>query len=248
MASPKQPKKAAAPPLYEIAKRRVSQRIVLGEWPPGTVIPGEQRLAVEFGMAVGTVRRALAELVQEGMLNRRRKIGTIVTGRTQQHSLRLFFQYFRLHGIDGSLQNSVVRDARAHILPADATIAEKLAIPSGTPVVELRRVRWAAGQPTMIDRYVIAAARIPEFPLQTGRIPDLLFRHLLDVYGIRISAMREELRAEPATRDDRKWLRLKGPAAVLAINAIAFDQTGGPCVLIAFRATTARHRYVNEIM
>jgi GntR family transcriptional regulator len=242
--------KPSAPqgPLYETVKRRVSERILLGEWPPGKVIPGEQKLALEFAVAVGTIRRALADLVQEGMLARRRKTGTVVTGRTPQHSLRLFFQYFRLHGVDGSLQRSRVREPRAVVVPAEAVTAAKLGIRPGDPLIDLRRVRWAAGRPVMLDRYLIPRARVPDFPLSPALLPALLFRRLLDAYGIRISAVREELRAEPATADDARRLRLVRPAAVLVIDAVAFDQSGKPCVVSERRATTARHRYINEIM
>ena len=249
MARPRRPKpEARTVPLYETLKRQLSERILLGTWPPGTVIPGEQRLAADFGMSVGTVRRALADLVQEGLLSRRRKTGTVVTGRTPQHSLRLFFQYFRLHGADGALQKSRVRDPRVRLLAADAQAAKLLGIGKGAELVELCRIRLVAGQAVMRDRYLMARARIPEFPLDARRAPRLLFRHLLDRYGIRISAMREELRAECATQDDRRELGLSASAAVLAIDAVAFDQSGKPCVLVFHRATTARHRYVNEIM
>jgi GntR family transcriptional regulator len=235
-------------PLYETVKRRVSERILLGEWPPGKVIPGENKLAMEYGVAVGTIRRAMADLVQEGMLARRRKTGTVVTGRTPQHSLRLFFQYFRLHGVDGSLQRSRVRDPRAVVVPAEAGTAAKLGIRLGDLVIDLRRVRWADGRPVMLDRFLIPRARAPDFPIAPSLVPALLFRRLLDAYGIRVSAVREEVRAEPATADDLRRLRLDRPAAVLVIDAVAFDQSGKPCVVIERRATTARHRYINEIM
>ena len=49
----------AAAPLYEGVKRQISEAILLGKWTPGTVLPGEVALAQLFGVAVGTVRRAL---------------------------------------------------------------------------------------------------------------------------------------------------------------------------------------------
>ncbi|MET0124508.1 MAG: winged helix-turn-helix domain-containing protein, partial [Pseudomonas caspiana] len=75
-------------PLYEVVKRHISEAILLGEWSSGTVIPSENALAADFGVSVGTIRRALAELVSEGMLMRRRKTGTVVTGWAPLHNLR----------------------------------------------------------------------------------------------------------------------------------------------------------------
>jgi DNA-binding transcriptional MocR family regulator len=54
--------------------RRINERI----WPPGELIPGEVELAEEFGCARATVNRALRELADEGLLERRRKAGTRV--------------------------------------------------------------------------------------------------------------------------------------------------------------------------
>src|SRR5262245_40726762 len=93
-------------PLYEHVKRRIAEAILVGDFPPGTVLPGEVALAGQYGVAVGTIRRALADLTADGMLMRRRRTGTVVTGRTPQHSLQFFFQYFRLHGADGALLRS----------------------------------------------------------------------------------------------------------------------------------------------
>ena len=50
---------ATGAPLHEAVKRRVSEAILVGEWSPGTVLPSEVALAAMFGVAVGTVRRAL---------------------------------------------------------------------------------------------------------------------------------------------------------------------------------------------
>jgi GntR family histidine utilization transcriptional repressor len=56
----------------------VLRRIRARDWPPGAVIPGEEALAVEFGVARATVNRALRELAEAGLLERRRKAGTRV--------------------------------------------------------------------------------------------------------------------------------------------------------------------------
>ena len=52
------------------------------DWPPGALIPGEEALAQEFGVARATVNRALSELARAGVLERRRKAGTRVAAGT----------------------------------------------------------------------------------------------------------------------------------------------------------------------
>lgn len=55
------------------------RRIRSREWPPGELIPTEQELAAELGCARATVNRALRELAESGIVERRRKVGTRVT-------------------------------------------------------------------------------------------------------------------------------------------------------------------------
>lgn len=63
---------------WQSVRDEVRRRIHAREWPPGTLIPGEADLAVEFGCARATVNRALRSLAEAGLLDRRRKAGTRV--------------------------------------------------------------------------------------------------------------------------------------------------------------------------
>ena len=243
--------RSAAPdpfvPLHERVKRELSERILLGEWAPGLVLPGEVELAAQFGIAVGTMRKALAALVAEGLLSRRPRRGTVVTGRSPEHSLRFFFRYFRLHGADGSLQNSRAETLARDEVAATAEQAARLCVAVGTSLVRIHRLRVVADRPILADVYLIPAARVPGFPADPASVPQLIYLHLLEAWGIRITAVREELRAELATEDDRRLLDLPGPSAVLVIEATCYDQAGRPCLVATQRARTDDHRYVNEV-
>lgn len=59
-------------------RAEVLRRIRVQDWAAGAVIPGEEALAVEFGCARATVNRALRDLAEEGVLERRRRAGTRV--------------------------------------------------------------------------------------------------------------------------------------------------------------------------
>jgi GntR family transcriptional regulator len=93
----------------------------------------------------------------------------------------------------------------------------------------------------------LSTKRMLGFPEQPIRVPKLLYRHLLDAYGIRISAVRESLTAALATEEDRRLLLLSDPEAVLVIDEEAYDQSGAANILSSHRAITTHHCYVNEI-
>jgi GntR family histidine utilization transcriptional repressor len=63
---------------YREVKTEILRRITEGDWAPGTLLPGEVELAEVFGVARATVNRAMRELTDEGLLERRRKAGTRV--------------------------------------------------------------------------------------------------------------------------------------------------------------------------
>lgn len=234
-------------PLYEVVKRQISEAIMLGKWEPGCVLPSEIALSQRYGVAVGTIRRALTDLTNDGLLSRRRKTGTVVTGRTPQHSLRLFFQFFRLHRLDGALQKSstTVTSIEKGMCTADEQV--KLQLDETSPVYRIHRLRRVDDKPIMHEILVLAEQKLPDFPEDKDAIPALFYLHLLDKYGIRISAIREQVGADLANDSDVKWLELTLPAAVLTIDEIAYDQSAVPVLISIHRATTANHRYVNEV-
>lgn len=63
---------------WEAIRNDVRARIAAREWVPGALIPGEEALAASYGVARATVSRALRELAESGLVERRRKAGTRV--------------------------------------------------------------------------------------------------------------------------------------------------------------------------
>lgn len=238
---------SAGAPLYEVVKRQLAQKILFGDWPPGTVLPAETALARDLGVAVGTVRHALMELVNEGLVARRRRTGTVVTSRTHHHNLQYYFQYFRLHGKDESLKHSHATVLSVVTLPADAQVAEKLQLTPGESVVRLHRVRVVDDEPVIHDRYFFSCRLAPDFPMKPDAVPQRLNMFFLERYGVRVAAIREFITAELASAEDRKLLNLKNPSPVLGIEDVAFNQAGAPVIYARRRANTANHTYINEI-
>jgi GntR family histidine utilization transcriptional repressor len=71
-------------PVWLQIRRALAQRIVGGDWAPGTRIPAELDLTEHFNTSRMTVNKAIQSLASEGILQRRRKIGTVVSERAQE--------------------------------------------------------------------------------------------------------------------------------------------------------------------
>ena len=70
----------SATPPYEQIRTQVSSLIALGTLAPGTRLPTVRSLAADLGIAAGTVARAYRELEQSGLIETRRRNGTVVAG------------------------------------------------------------------------------------------------------------------------------------------------------------------------
>lgn len=72
---------------WQSVQAEVLGRIRSGEWPPGQIIPTEAKLAQELGCARATVNRALGALAQDGIVERRRRVGTRVIAKPDHEAL-----------------------------------------------------------------------------------------------------------------------------------------------------------------
>lgn len=233
-------------PLHDVIKRHISESILQGELPAGTILPSESSLAARFGVSVGTMRKALSALTTEGMLMRRRKTGTVVTGWAPLHNLSHFFQYFRLHDKTGGLllSETLLLDYQESL--ATAGEAEKLQITAGDKVYRLKRLRRVNGIAAMHETLILPASRLPAFPA-ADQLPPLLYRYLFEQFDIRLAAVREQIIATLANEEDATLLELTLPQAVMVIDEVSFDQSAIPVILAHHRYSTEHFMYVNEI-
>ena len=238
-----------ANPLHEQVRERITGLIADGSWPEGHVLPAEADLARMLGVSEGTIRRAMQALTQEGLLMRRRRTGTVVTGRAPQHTLDRWYKYYRLHTHDCGLVNTETRvldvGRRA---PTDMEVRQ-LKLPERTKVGTVTRLRLYDGRPVMIDRVVLPLHRLAEFPNDPADMPPLIFKWLLERHGLRLGALRERVTARVAETEDLRLLDLPGdvPVALLEIDEIAFDPQNEPILLMRHSALTDMHCYVNEL-
>lgn len=70
--------KSLSIPLYQQVKDYLEEKIIIGEWSLGYQLPSEKELAVKFDVSNITVKRAIHELVNEGVLERHSGKGTFV--------------------------------------------------------------------------------------------------------------------------------------------------------------------------
>ncbi len=242
-------KSLKAAPLHEQVKSRIIERIRSGIWSEGDVLPAEMDLARLLGVSYGTIRRAMGDLTNEGIVMRRRRTGTVVTGRMPNHTLSRFYQYFRLQTAEGKLINTEQTVLSVDVRAANADERKRLKLDENAEVSHMVRVRRAEDKPVMVDDVVIPLSRVPDFPTQTDQIPELIFDWMLKQHGIQLGAVNEKVTARLATPVELKLLEmpLDESLALLDIDTIAFDNLNEPLLLMQHAALTTAHCYVNEM-
>jgi GntR family transcriptional regulator len=240
----------SATPLYEQVKERVMHLILDGTWPEGHILPAETELARQLGVSYGTARQALQILTKEGVLLRKPRIGTVVTGRTPHHTLDRFYKHYRLHNTQNELINTQTIVKSVELRPATADEARCFRSSEAIDVISLVRIRLHNARPVMIDHIAIPEHLVPGFPRVADDVPALLLGHLRDAFGLRIRAVREALRADIATPEDVSLLGLNpadGPTAILVIDDVCFDSKNQALLTASHRALSDDYRYVNEV-
>ena len=146
-------------PLYREVKRLLTQSLIEGEWPAGAALPSETRLAQRYSVSIGTLRKAIDELVAERIVTRHQGRGTFVA---THNASRLMFHFFHIVGRDGDKEYPTTRTLSFRKGKAGAEEARRLSIGVGAPVLRVRNLLSLGAAPVILDDIVIPQALFPD--------------------------------------------------------------------------------------
>ena len=232
-------------PLYKEVKIRLTRSLLAGEWKPGAAIPSETRLAHHFKVSIGTIRKAIDELVAEKILVRRQGRGTYVAIHTEDRQL---YYFFHIVGTDGSKDAPVHELLSLRAARADAEAALRLGLHKGERVFRIHNVLKLAGKPVIYDELVLAAARFPDlsaatFAARAGTIYGL-YQARYDISVVRIS---ERLSAAHADARIARVLGIGLTTPVLVIKRVAYTYHDQPVELRTSWVDTRNHEYLSDL-
>lgn len=234
-----------AAPLYREVKRQLMDALAGGEWKPGDAISSERRLAERYGVSIGTIRRAIDELVAENMLIRQQGRGTFVASHNRD---RLLFYFFHVVPQDGAKEYPVVRLLAFAKAKADKLASETLQIAIGDPIFKIRNLLSLSGEPVIVDDIVVSAARFPGMTERAFRDrPSTVYNLYQDAFGISVVRTVERLRAASVDHDVCGLLHVAAGAPLLEIRRVALTYSDVPVELRISHVNTARHEYWSEL-
>ncbi|CAG9186985.1 GntR family transcriptional regulator [Cupriavidus pinatubonensis] len=205
---------------------QLQRKIVDGEWPPGAAIPAESTLATEFGTALGTIRQAIAVLVQEGLLERVQGKGTFVRNGLTGASMMRFFRFRAdADAADVAIPRSEILSCRAVRL--EKSVATLLGLDTGARGLAISRRRWLDDKPRLLESIWLPLPRCE--PLQ--RLPkaewgDLLYPLLASQCGITIHRAVDEVTFRTLDADQAELLDLPDGHPCALVTRRAYDLQG----------------------
>ncbi len=232
-------------PLYKDVGRKLTEALTRGEWKPGEAIPAERLLAERFGTSIGTVRRAIDELVAENILIRQQGRGTYVASHNRDRMLFYFFHIVDDQGTKRYPEVELLAFAKAK---AERASADLLGIKGGDAVYRIRNRLSLAGKAVIVDDITLPVAHFPglterQFRNRTSTIYNLY----QEAFGISVVGTTERLRATLADAGTAALLSIARNAPLLRIRRIALSYNAVPIELRISLVDTARYEYFADI-
>ena len=136
-------------PLYAQVEAALAAGIADGTYPPGTRLPNEESLIERFGVSRTTIQKTVQNLISRGLIEIRRGKGTfVIQPRITQELTELSGFVEDMHALG---RNPTARVLDKQVVPANETVARRLALTMGTLVVRIQRVRLVDGMPLSFD-------------------------------------------------------------------------------------------------
>lgn len=207
-------------PLYYQVASTLEQAIRSGVIAPGARLDNEISIASRLGVSRPTVRRAIQDVVDKGLLVRRRGVGTQVVQGQVTRDVELTSLYEDLRN---SHREPTTRVLTLDVRPAPPDVAEALGIAPGDETVHLRRLRLTESVPVAIleNHLPIEFAGITAHELEERGL-----YLLLKSRGVSIRVAKQRIGARRAHGDEPTLLDIDRGSPVLTMDRVAFDSAG----------------------
>lgn len=232
-------------PLYQRLRDEMLAKIGSGEWLPGTPIPTEAELTRTYGVAIGTVRKAVDTLVNDGLLLRNQGRGTFVRRPDFEAS---FFRFFRQVSTSG---NQIVPESRIlnreqrspsehirsvlHLAEADSTIA-------------IDRLRFVNGRSVFKEEIWLPESRFaPLLDVAPEAFGNLLYPFYEMQCGQLIASAKETLTVAAADAEIAETLEIHKGAPIVVIERVALGYDRTPLEYRVSRGSADGFRYQIDI-
>lgn len=231
--------------LYINIKSKLIEDIKQGVVRPGDFLPNERELSKRFDVAIGTLRRAVEELVAEGVLVRQQGRGTSV--RLQDRD-QFMFQFFKIAARDGTREFPSVKTLEFAKIRAKSYEAKALGIQTGQTVFRVLNVLSISNKPVIFDKIFI-----PEFMflgLSRKKFEDrssTIYALYQNDFCVTVLGGVERVRAIDCEKKAADLLNIELGHSVLSIERVAYTFGQKPAEFRVSVVNTSHFDYVTSL-
>lgn len=206
-------------PLYYQLAQAIEAAIRDGDLAPGDRFENELALAKRLTLSRPTTRRAIQELVDKGLLVRKRGVGTQVVQSPVHRRVELTSLFDDLTRAGQTPTTELLEYQR---MVVDEEVATELNLAADAEVVMIQRLRCANGEPLAVMTNYLPADLAPD----AEELEASGLYQALRTRGVHIRLARQRIGARPASRSEARLLNEKAGAPLLTMSRTAFDDSG----------------------
>lgn len=226
-------------PAYQRIQGALRRVIDSGELRPGDAVPSERELARIHAVSLMTARHALATLEQEGVVERRRGVGTFVsTPKIHFNRLMSYTEQMRSRSL-----NAGSKVLFAEIVDDEPEGTARLSISPQSRILKIERLRHAGGEPFALETCYFSAKQYSGLlsePLEHESLFRILERHFKVVLGY----ADEEVDATAADPRTAELLGVPKREPLLRIRQVIYSTKGSVIVYVLGLYRSDRHNLV----
>ena len=207
-------------PYYAQLKDGLRAQIESGYWRPGDLLPAEPELCREFDVSRTVVRQALKELTYEGLIVRRKGKGTFVASPkfTERQIQELSGFYQDMIDLGHTPYSQVLRQ---EIIRASASVADRLALPAGSPVVQIDRLRFVEDVPLVLTTTYLPYQLCPQL-VEADFSNRSLYEFLETECGLVLARGRRTIEAVVADEYQAGLLQVGIGAPLILLDSVSY--------------------------
>lgn len=208
---------------YLDARKRLLDMLHSPEFNSGDQIPAERELSELLGISRMTVRKIIAELVEEGVLERRGNQGTWLMKTAIERPLTPAPELgvSKIIELNGAVPSSQL--IYFHTSQASARIARMLQIEDGDELVMIKRLRLADGQPFCVETSYLPRSRVPDLTAEMLESGGSLYRILAERYQVHGVFDEGTIRAAAMSEEEHQLLQAKPESPALIYRGVIYD-------------------------
>jgi GntR family transcriptional regulator len=230
-------------PLHYQLKEMLRSWITSGKFDDGGQFPPERELLERLAVSRMTIRRALSELVNEGLLIREQGRGSFVVLHQVQEQLgqlTSFTEDMKLRGL--STTSKIIHSQ----LVRDEGVAAKMGIPTDEELVSVQRIRSVKGESIALQTAFVRHRFCPGL-LDDGLIRGSLYKTLEERYALRLRRAVQTIEAKTADEYERDLLGIPLGRPVLWLERLTYLQNGQPIEYVRSTYRGDQYRFTVEL-